>query len=451
MRAWRTVGIVLLAILTAAVMALVAGFVSSRIQVSQEQAVLQPFYDVPSPLPGPPGTVIRTEPLGVSVPGATALRMLYVSERPDGTPAASGGMLFIPDSPAPPEGRPVVAWAHGTLGMGDACAPSRSTNPLADTDNWLDQMMELGWVVAATDYVGIGTPDSSLYLIAQSEVRDVVNAVRAARNVPETQAGARYATWGHSQGGHSSVWTGHLGEEYAPELELVGVAAAAPALELGDIMGAQWDTLAGWVIGPDVLESWPDYYPDLPVEEILSPAGQDADARLAAECVKASALEGLVRQTLGQDFFAVNPTSVPAWSAPSTRLPRRCRPRCPSSSPRALPTRWCCRGRTPSCRRSGARQGRRSRCSGWAASTTSPLPRRPGRRWWRGWTTDSRDDRPRVPVTPRHPWRLRCPRRRRRPDDYRRFERFARTRMTSRIGVPTKPNSSRRRRSMNRR
>ena len=90
------------------------------------------------------------------MPGATALRMLYVSERPDGTPAASGGMLFIPDSPAPPEGRPVVAWAHGTLGMGDACAPSRSANPLQDTDNWLDQMMQLGWVVVATDYVGLG-------------------------------------------------------------------------------------------------------------------------------------------------------------------------------------------------------------------------------------------------------------------------------------------------------
>ena len=315
MRAWRTVGIVLLAILTATVMAIVAGFVSSRVQVDEEQAVLQPFYNVPNPLPGPPGTVIRTEPLGVSVPRATALRMLYVSERPDGTPAASGGMLFIPDSPAPPEGRPVVAWAHGTLGMGDACAPSRSANPLGDTDNWLDQMMQLGWVVAATDYVGIGTPDPNLYLVAQSEVRDVVNAVRAARNVPEAQAGTRYAAWGHSQGGHSSIWTGHLGEEYAPELELVGVAAAAPALELADIVGAQWDTLVGWVIGSNVVESWPQYYSDLPVQEVLTPVGQDIDSRLASDCVSQAGKEALVRKALGQKFFSVDPTSAHAWSA----------------------------------------------------------------------------------------------------------------------------------------
>ena len=31
-----------------------------------------------------------------------------------------------------------------------------------------------------------------------------------------------------------------LGEEYAPELDLLGVAAAAPALNLPEIMGAQW-------------------------------------------------------------------------------------------------------------------------------------------------------------------------------------------------------------------
>lgn len=315
MRGWKTALIVVLAIVTAGVLTLVAAVGSSRVQTQQEQAALDPFYTPPDPLPTEPGTVIRMEPLGVDVPGASAYRMLYVSELPDGTPAASGGMLFIPDSPAPPDGRPVVAWAHGTLGMGDPCVPSRSTNPLQDTDNWLDQMMALGWVVVSTDYVGLGTPGPSLYLVAQSEVRDVVNAVRAARNVPEAKAGTRYATWGHSQGGHSSVWTGHLGKEYAPELELVGVAAAAPALDLPAIMGQQWNTLAGWVIGPDVVESWPVYYPDLPLDGVLTEAGSSASEQLAHECIKEAALEALVRQKVGQRFFAEDPLSVPAWAA----------------------------------------------------------------------------------------------------------------------------------------
>jgi hypothetical protein len=267
-------------------MVLVAVIGSAVRETEGAQDALQPFYTPPNPLPGPPGTVIRQEPLGVS----------------------------IPDSPAPAGGRPVVAWAHGTLGMGNACVPSRSANPLQDTDNWLDQMMLLGWVVVSTDYVGLGTPGPNLYLVAQSEVRDIVNSVRAVRSIPQAHAGSRYVTWGHSQGGHSSIWTGHLGKEYAPELALLGVAAAAPALELPDIMGAQWDNVVGWVIGPDVIESWPRYYPKLTTTGLLTPEAQDSWHRLATECIKESGLEGQLRQTLGQDFFAVDPLTLPPWA-----------------------------------------------------------------------------------------------------------------------------------------
>jgi len=310
----KTVGIVLLACVTAAAMLGVANVGADNETAREAQEALDPFYTPPDPLPAEPGTMLRMEPLGVDVPGASAYRILYVSERPDGTPAASGGMIFIPDSAAPPEGRPVVAWAHGTLGMGDACVPSRAADPLHDTDNWLDQMMQLGYVVVGTDYVGLGTPGPSLYLVAQSEVRDVVNSVRAARNIPEAKAGTRYVTWGHSQGGHSSVWTGHLGEEYAPELDLLGVSAAAPALDLPGIMGAQWNTEVAWVIGPDVVESWPEYYPGVSTRDVLTPEAIDASPTLVDECIKQAALEALVRQHVGQRYFAADPESVTAWN-----------------------------------------------------------------------------------------------------------------------------------------
>jgi alpha-beta hydrolase superfamily lysophospholipase len=179
---------------------------------------------------------------------------------------------------------------------------------------WLGPMMAQGWVVVATDYVGLGTTGPNQYLIAQSEVRDVVNAIRAARQIPEARASSRYVTWGHSQGGHSSVWTGHLGRDYAPELDLLGVAAAAPALNLPEIASAQWDTAVGWVIGSDLIESWPTYYQNLPVDPILTEQGQDASQRLAAECINESGLEALVREKLGQQFFSSNPTNNTAWA-----------------------------------------------------------------------------------------------------------------------------------------
>ncbi|MBU6245894.1 MAG: lipase family protein [Actinomycetales bacterium] len=283
--------------------------------VAQEQ--LDPFYAAPDPLPGPPGTLIRSEPLGVDVPGATALRILYVTERPDGTPAVSGGMVFIPDTPAPAEGRPVVAWAHPTVGMGDSCAPSRSANPLLDTDNWLDQMMQLGWVVTATDYAGLGTTGPELYLVGQAEARDVVNSVRALRDVPDARPGTSFAVWGHSQGGHSALWTGQLARELAPELTLVGTAAAAPAARLVDIMQAQWDTAVAWVIGPEVAISWPAVDPSLDPASVLTDAGKADGTAIADRCItqKALMLDVGALRVEGKQFFATDPIGQPAWQA----------------------------------------------------------------------------------------------------------------------------------------
>jgi len=317
MRFLKWVGIIALAILVATALVVVAFLVSRAVSdhnTSVAQAQLDPFYTPPAPLPQTLGTVIRTEPLGVSVAGGTALRMLYVSETPDGTKAVSGGMIFIPTTAAPAGGRPVVAWSHGTLGLGPSCAPSRSTDPTADIYTWLPTMMQMGWVVVATDYVGIGTPGPNLYLDADSEVRDIVNSVRAARNIPQADAGNRYVTFGHSQGGHASIWAGWLAPKYAPELTLLGVAAAAPALELKPIMTAQWDTLVGWVIGPAAVESWTHAYPKLPITDVLTNTGRADWQDIAYQCVKNSALTSVVRQAVGQRFFASNPADNPAWS-----------------------------------------------------------------------------------------------------------------------------------------
>jgi len=286
-------------------------------QTATQQRQLDAFYLAPDPLPGPPGTLIRTEPLDVDVPGATALRMLYVTERPDGTPAVSGGMVFIPDIPAPTSGRPVVAWAHGTVGMGDACAPSRAVNPLRDTDVWLAQMMAMGWVVTATDYAGLGTSGPELYLVGHAEARDVVNSVLAIADIPGANPGNRYAVWGHSQGGHSALWTGQLTKTLAPGLELVGVAAAAPAARLVDIMQAQWNTEVGWVIGPEVAISWPAVNPTLSTDGVLTTTGERALGQIADQCLSNDAviIDVGALSLGGNQFFAVNPLGVPAWLA----------------------------------------------------------------------------------------------------------------------------------------
>lgn len=280
----------------------------------QRQQALESFYVTPQSYPDAPGSVIRTEPLTgkYDVPGANAYRMLYTTEGPRGEKRVSSGMIFIPTSKAPKGGRKVVSWAHPTVGMGDACAPSRSATP-AGMLQWLPGMIARGWVVTATDYAGLGTEGVEEYLIGQSEVHDVVNAVRAARAIPEAQAGTDYTVFGHSQGGHAAMWAGTLAPKYAPELNLLGVAGAAPAAPLADLVDLQWRDPVAWVIGAEVLVSFPNVYPGLDPAEVATPAALSAYQSLAEKCLLAASLESELRSAFGEQFFAINPLDNPAW------------------------------------------------------------------------------------------------------------------------------------------
>ncbi len=288
----------------------------SGYEVAEQQKQLQPFYDVASPIPaGQPGNLIKSEPIaGLPISGANAFRVLYGSQDPDGTARVTSGMVFIPTAAAPAAGRPVVAWAHPTTGLGPQCAPSRSGNVLADMD-WLQGMLDKGWIVTATDYSGLGTPGTSLYLVGKAEARDVINSVRAVGNLPNSHAGSRYAVWGHSQGGNAALFVGEVSAAYAPELTLVGVAAAAPAAELGSLFTQQWKLPVSWIIGSQIMVSWPTVNPALTAAQVASPAGLANYQATAMDCIKTAGLIGLVRVHLGQGIFKQDPTTQPDWSA----------------------------------------------------------------------------------------------------------------------------------------
>lgn len=305
----------ILALITGLALFLTANIISSNIETSEAQSDLEPFYTPPAPLEGKPGDLLRVEPLGTAVEGAQSLRILYLTELENGEVAAASGMAFIPTAPSSNGPREIVAWTHGTTGEGDSCAPSRNPNPTSQLTEFLPSMVQLGWALVATDYTGLGTPGVQAYLLKDQEVRDTVNSVRALQQIPGANVGARYGVFGHSQGGHTALWTGHLSKEFAPELDLLGVAAAAPAGELTQIIGQQWNTVVGWVIGAEVMRSWPIRYPGLAVDEILSNPGQKNYDRLALACIKDAGLEAEIRMdAFNEDFFVANPADDPGWS-----------------------------------------------------------------------------------------------------------------------------------------
>ena len=233
---------------------------------------------------GRPGSLISAETMPGAPDGARAYRILYWSTGLAGEAIQVSGVVIDPGGAPPPDGRPVVAWAHPTTGVVSRCAPSLARVFFGSVQG-LRAMLARGYVVTATDYPGLGTPEVHPYLVGQSEARAVLDSVRAAREIPEAGAGNRFAAWGHSQGGQAALFTGLEASAYAPELKIVGVAAAAPASDLAALMTDDLGTGGGNNITAMTLWSWSRVY-GAPMANFVTPEAEPIIDRLANLCVE---------------------------------------------------------------------------------------------------------------------------------------------------------------------
>lgn len=208
----------------------------------------QAFYDAPAEaIAGPHGSVIRARSItgDPGLPGARNLLVLYRSVDLQGHPVAVSGTLAVPGGTPPPDGWPLISWAHGTTGVADICAPSRDTGPDYPAHDYTAQVRDVqqrwlaaGYAVAQTDYQGLGTPGPHGYLIGTTEARAVADMALAAREL-DASIGTRWAAIGHSQGGQAAVFTDAQARAWAPGLDLRGVVALAPASQVEFGIGAQ--------------------------------------------------------------------------------------------------------------------------------------------------------------------------------------------------------------------
>jgi alpha-beta hydrolase superfamily lysophospholipase len=159
------------------------------------------------------------------------------------------------------------------------CAPSLAGVFFASVQG-LREMPARGYVVAATDYPGLGTPEVHPYLVGKSEARAVLDSVRAARDIPEAAAGDRFAVWGHSQGGQAVLFTGLEAARYAPELKLDDVAVAAPATDLAALITEDLGAGGGNNITAVTLWSWSRVY-GAPLANVVTPQADPVIDRLA--------------------------------------------------------------------------------------------------------------------------------------------------------------------------
>ena len=198
-----------------------------------------PFYDTVVPLShGASGTLIRTEEFGkYDFPGGISpeamavrcVRILYRSRAVDGGAVPASGVVLVPYGEPPTGGWPVVAWAHGTSGVGRFAAPSLMKDLYYGWEGLLQWVM-LGYAVVAPDYAGLGTSVPHQYLAFPAQAWDVINAVHAAR-AALPQLGHRWVAVGHSQGGGAVLAVAEI-QDSIRDPGYLGAIAVAPGSDL---------------------------------------------------------------------------------------------------------------------------------------------------------------------------------------------------------------------------
>ncbi|MEU4447031.1 lipase family protein [Actinosynnema sp. NPDC050801] len=213
----------------------------------------------------PPGTLIRARPLPSRFRpdhAAAAYRVFYQGVGHDGRGRLVTGSAFVPDGTPPAAGWPVVSYAHGTTGLSDRTAPSR-TGLLRWERAHIAAWLAAGYAVTATDYEGLATPGPHPYLNGEAVSDDVIDIVRAARQL-DHPLDRRWLVVGFSQGGHAALFTALVATTYAPELDFLGTVALAPPVHLARVVAACTSDASAAVcaIVPIVLAGMRTRYPD---------------------------------------------------------------------------------------------------------------------------------------------------------------------------------------------
>lgn len=282
------------------------------IEVKMLQAKISSFYSSEVDLKNKkPGEVLKIEEMKAPVVGGKAYRLLYVSQLPNDSLVPVSGMVFVPNKES--ESRNIVAWAHGTVGLGETCAPSRRLIPNANLEPWLSMMMDKGWIVVATDYTGLGVKGQNQYLVGESEGRDVLNSIRAVKNLTEFNPGEKAVVFGHSQGGHSALYSANIQQEYAQEIDLLGIVAAAPATELNSVFEVAYDKPLLWAIVPEIFVSWDKSY-DLNTKILNSSHDTfEENEEIAKLCIENKVSQALIFKNASKPYFSSNPNKDLSW------------------------------------------------------------------------------------------------------------------------------------------
>ena len=256
------------------------------------------FYTWPDSIPETSGRILRSESLepGLGLISAgRQIRLLYSSiDGVDGrTPIVVSAAYYEPKGEPPANGWPLIAWAHGTTGLADICAPSLRTRYLFEI-KYLDAWLAQGFAVVATDYQGLGTPGPHPYMQARPAAYSVFDSVRAVlRDQPHLAN--RIIIAGLSQGAHAAFSTGGYAPIYASELNIRGIIALGIPYPNRDFLSLPLAEVIGQSERPDQTVAYNLYLalvmqqrdPTLAADRVITARGLPLLDLARASCVGA--------------------------------------------------------------------------------------------------------------------------------------------------------------------
>lgn len=264
----------------------------------------------------PPGTLVSADAVVETPGGMQAWRVRYWTSSDRGAEIEVTGMVVAPREAIPRQPRDVLAWAHGTWGIAQKCALSQLN--FFEATPGLTDAIRRNYVVVAPDYPGLGSDMPHPYLGGISTANSILDAVRAARSIAGTASGNRFAVWGESQGGHAALWSGERVRSYAPDLTLIGVAAAAPPTDLVENLRSGSDPSIRAFLTAFTAYSWSQHY-GAPLATLGTRSTQGVITRLAQNnCIVLGAKPKLGTMlgvaVLRRDLKNVNLGRIEPWA-----------------------------------------------------------------------------------------------------------------------------------------
>ncbi|GEE00583.1 lipase [Gordonia spumicola] len=240
-----------------------------------------------------PGTVISVtqRPAGWRDLADGGRAVTYWTQDSRGRPVQASGALMLPSGTAPAGGWPVVAYTHGTSGYGPGCGGQSFAD--ASPDKFVSRLIDRGYAVVASDYVGLGPMDVGVhpYLDNRSEASATIDLLNASRSI-EPRLANRWGVAGGSQGGQAALATAHRQRTYGPRSDFRGTVAVDPESDVEKIMPllgpyippvpSPLDDSYGFLLG--ILAGLRQADPSVNVDSYLTPYGRRLVDQVGVTC-----------------------------------------------------------------------------------------------------------------------------------------------------------------------